>query len=1024
MGIKIGIINPNGLESILQTALDALVSAFANQNIKVHLCLYSDQLPKVDLLIGSYEKSPILKELVAMGLIPLDLSPESILIKELTLDDHTALWACAYDSRGLVYVLYELAERINAQSIPALYKSTVEKPAFKSRSVLHFLPLETIKNGGAFHRSYWRSYFEMLIQNRFNAFTLVLPSPAGAPIFPYLFSVPEHPEVNPYYISEDLRTANLNTIQEFAALAVESGLDFQLGFWGFYAGHARTAFKVPGLNKDNIDSYLYLALKQLLFACPEISGVEFKFQSLPLAPDFCLNTIIQAVLDRGNKTSLKLYTEQLTPEIVDLLTINEIKAQLTTESWGERLGLPYLKENVDSNGFQVTTSTVFPWGDPDYLYRLLPHLKARGYDHFYLILPDLDTQGEYERHWYQYHLYGRLTYHPGTTADILIRDFHRRFGKSGDELADFYHLRSKIIPLYNGIHHGQATRQELNTGGLLSLYLRTPVGDPTYFADCREYVQATLHQTELTKITPPTVADLLRQLGKEILERVQNLQEETPRTDQFFKLEWEQTLTEGKNLGYFALFHSEKLQAAIELAFFMETKDLFCLEQALHYLKEARMYWEKMDFIHRLEGRLIILEDEKRLQILLDEYRTRNAFLIGFDFGAVPTSLPENKTNPDIFSDFYIEEGFTFVDHLITYNPDLGYGWLNTAELKATPAPLVRLSENDLSATPVSNNPRLLPYENQLLNKMVWSRLPASFQVDLTPGFYQIRLTLCDRSPQARRHGPMDITVNEQIITEDLIVPPGKRLDLQETVEVTDGKLCFSFSSLPNHDWFISALTIHPVAPVITHTPVTTWVRKKPLAIRATVTGVNPIGQVILNYQSENERGYHMVMMNSTEANSYIATIPTAYLEQGSYINYYITALDNEGKEGSLGSFDTPLTVTVRKDADYIPAFFHFPPNLKAEDDSITLQCTIHPTTEVDTVMLYYRNKHENFTNQVKMERDHADEPYRTSLSQSQLLPDCLLQYSFVVKFKNGTLELFPNPLTSTPFFELKRRQD
>ncbi|HBR28485.1 MAG TPA: hypothetical protein DD789_03485 [Firmicutes bacterium] len=1024
MGIKIGIINPNGLESSLQTALDALVSAFANQNIKVHLCLYSEQIPKADLLIGTYEKSLILKELVETEQVPLDLSPEAIIIKELTLDDHTALWACAYDSRGLLYVLYELAERINAQSIPALYKPAVEKPAFKSRSVLHFLPFEAIKKGEAFPRSYWRSYFEMLIQNRFNGFTLVLPSPSGAPIFPYLFSVPEYPEVKPFHFPEDLRATNLKTLKEFATLTAESGLDFQLGFWDFYAGQLRPAFQVQGLNGDNLGSYLYLALKQILFACPEISGLEFKFQSLPLMPDFCLNTLIQAVLDTGNKTSLNFYTDQMTPEIVDLLNINEIKAQLTKESWGGKLGLPYLPEDGESSGFQLTTSTVFPWGDPDYLYRLLPLLKSTGYDRLSLILPDLDTQGEYERHWYQFHLYGRLTYHPGTTPDVLIRDFHRRFGKSGNELADLYHLRSKVIPLYNWVQAGQGTRQKLNTGGLLPFYLRTPSCDPTYFADCREYVQATLNRTELPKVTPPAVADQFHQCGTEILQRVQQLQEETSRSDQFFELEWEQTLTEAENLGHFALFHSAKLRAATELAFFMETKDLFCLEQALSYLKKARLYWEKLDFVHRFEGRLLILEDEKRLQILLDEYRTRDPFLIGFDFGTVPTSLPHNKAKSDIFPDYYIEEGFTFVDHLITYNPDIGYGWLNTTELKATPAPPVRLSEDDLLPTPAADTAALLPYENQLLNKMVWSRKPASFQVDLTPGFYQAKLTLCDRSPQARRHGPMSISINEQVITEELIVPPGKRLDLQVTVETRDGKLNFNFSCPPNQDWFISALTIHPVVPLITHTPVTTWVREKPLAIRATVTGVNPIGQVILYYQSENERGYHMLMMNSTVANTYVATIPTAYLEQGRMINYYITALDNQGKEGSLGSFETPLTVTVLKAGDYIPAFFHFTPNLKAEDDSVTLQCTIHPTAEVDTVTLYYRNNWENRINQVRLEREHADDPYRTILSGSQVLPDCALQYRFVVKFKNGVLELFPNPLTSTPYFEIKRRQD
>ena len=134
MGIKIGILNPDGLELCTQKAFAVLIDAFAQQNIKIQPCLYTEQLPQADLFIGSYKKSPVLKELVAAGKIPLPLTPEAIIIQELTINEHTALWACAYDTRGLLYVLYELAARINAQSVPALYRPACESPAFKRRT--------------------------------------------------------------------------------------------------------------------------------------------------------------------------------------------------------------------------------------------------------------------------------------------------------------------------------------------------------------------------------------------------------------------------------------------------------------------------------------------------------------------------------------------------------------------------------------------------------------------------------------------------------------------------------------------------------------------------------------------------------------------------------------------------------------------------------------------------------------------------------------------------------------------------
>lgn len=1048
MAIKIGILNPNGLELSAQKALDCLVHAFSQQNIKVHLCLYTDQIPKADLLIGAYTKSPILRDLVDQGQVPLTPAPEAILIQELTIGDQTPLWACAYDSRGLLYVLYELTERITAQSVPALYKPTQEEPAIKLRGVLDFIPSERLKNGWTLERDYWQSFFAMLIRNRFNCFTLVFNSSSGTPVFPYLLSVPEHPEVNLFPLPEAVRAGNLQVLKELSELASDSGLDFHLGLWNYYPGYPPLPFRVPGVNPENIGAYLYRSLKQLIFACPEIKGLEFKFQRAPLEPDFAFNSIVQAVLDTGNKLTLKFYTNQLTTDVIDLLQVSEVNTFLTREGWDGNCGLPYLRTEEEGNdlftdygpkiipAYQLTTPASLIWGDPDYFHQLLPVLKNHGYDCLQLIAPTSTGselvpalpvggkpfgQWEFARHWYRYILCGRLAYHPGTSGEVLIRDFHRRFGEKGNDLAELYRLTGKVLPLFHTIHKKPIPGSQFDTGGLLASYLRTPSGDPALFADCREYIRTILERTESTKIPPPVVVKELACLGQEIRQKAQELQNLTLYTSDEYVTEWKQTLEQAEMIGGFALFHSAKLQAAMELALFMETKDPFCLEKALHFLKEARLCWERLPFTARsADSRLLLMEDEKRLQILLAEYRKRGAFLVGFDFGGQPVST-DGEEEKNIYPDYYIEEGFTFLHAQAAYDPEIGYGWLNTRDLQATPAPAVRLSERDLFLAKAAGINQFHPYENQLLNKLIWSRQPASFQVDLNPGAYQVQLTFSDHSPEARRHGPMRVTVNDRILADELVVSPGKRVDLRETIEVTDGKLIFSFSCPPDQDWFISALTIHPVAPLIRHIPLNGWIREEPLSIRASVTGVNPIGQVILNYQTENERGYHMLIMTPVGNNGYLATIPAAYLEQGHLINYYITALDNRGKEGSLGSFDQPFSVPVRQTGALSPTLFHFPPSPADGEDLITLKCTVRPTTEVEKVIIYYINE-KNLTNQVMMERGDADDEYRVDLdlSGAQLLPPSLLKYRFVVKLKNGDQAFFPNPLISVPYFRLK----
>ncbi|NLC53970.1 MAG: hypothetical protein GX770_08400 [Firmicutes bacterium] len=628
------------------------------------------------------------------------------------------------------------------------------------------------------------------------------------------------------------------------------------------------------------------------------------------------------------------------------------------------------------------------------------------------------AHSEYKRHWYQFHLCGRLAYNPGTNSAVLIRDFHRRFGEKGNDLAALYHLTGKVLPLYNTFHKAVIPGPDLNTGGLLPFYLRIPTADPALFADCREYADATLNRTDLTKLTPPSVAAELGGLGREIIEKVRALRGVSLSAENHFVAEWEQTLLWAEITGCFALYHHAKICAALEMAYFSVTKDLNCLEKVLAFLKEARFCWTKLpSAIQCPEQRLLLLEDEKRIRNLLAEYRTRGVFLVGFDFGGLPVPTPSQELNQSVFPEYFVEEGFTLVHEQTTYDPERGYGWLNPTGLQATPAPTVRLGEHDLQITTETESNRPFSYDNLLFNKLVWSRTNASFQVDLNPGSYQVHLTFCDRSPKPRRHGPMQITLNDRVIVKDLVITPGQRIDLREIIEVSAGKLTLSFTCAPEADWFISALTIHPVAPVLTHRPITIWERGKPLAIQATVTGINPIGQVILNYQTENERGYHMVMMTPLSTDQFMATIPTVYLEQGNLINYYITAMDNQGIKASLGSFDQPFQVDLRNTIDHNPTFFHFPPG----PDDKTLKCTVRPASEskVENVTIYYKNADYKI-NQVTLERENAEDEYGISLSRLEQLPDHGTSYRFVVKFNNGELALFPNPLTAVPYFQLK----
>jgi hypothetical protein len=81
-----------------------------------------------------------------------------------------------HDSRGLVYALLELAERVEAATDPlaalAFAKPVAEQPANRVRSVMRLFTSEVEDKPWFNDREMWPDYLTMLATQRFNRFQL------------------------------------------------------------------------------------------------------------------------------------------------------------------------------------------------------------------------------------------------------------------------------------------------------------------------------------------------------------------------------------------------------------------------------------------------------------------------------------------------------------------------------------------------------------------------------------------------------------------------------------------------------------------------------------------------------------------------------------------------------------------------------------------------------------------------------------------------------------------------------------
>ena len=147
-----------------------------------------------------------------------------------------------------------------------------------------------------------------------------------------------------------------------------------------------------------------------------------------------------------------------------------------------------------------------------------------------------------------------------------------------------------------------------------------------------------------------------------------------------------------------------------------------------------------------------------------------------------------------------------------------------------------------------------------------------------------------------------------------------------EIITIKEGEhLAVEFSSRQGADWFISALTIRPAAPLIAHSPAVL----KPgfsQVFQATVTGVNPVTGVTLHYQAAAAGGYAQTPMRPAGNGLYRCELPPPATADGKITAYYITAFDNEGGEAACGSPEAPLTPRWQRPVRQIPYLIHHPP--------------------------------------------------------------------------------------------------
>jgi hypothetical protein len=401
---------------------------------------------------------------------------------------------------------------------------------------------------------------------------------------------------------------------------------------------------VWGVTSENLSSYNKTALKKFLQTFTELDGIQFRMHwesglKREETRDFW-KEIFSMCKTLRPEMRLDARAKGLPDKVIeDALTLG-VDLRITTKYWMEQMGLPFHPTHINVNNqkdrrhgyadllrypkrydihwrmWTGGTTRILLWGDPEYVktFAKSTHLyngqgfeingplatKMLGQPHdqkpFSLLNKDYQYYDwEFERYWHYYQVFGRLSYNPDTSPEIWHYEFEKRFGeKSAPFIENGLHLASRVLPrivascyLYRYFPTTRGWAEKMRMGDLPE-FATAEGSDIQLFANFEDAAKSIIDGTEMTKIHPRKNSMWFESVSKDILHKVSESEKyfQNPNNKEFIS-----TTTDLRILAHLALYYSKRIPAAVNYNLFKFSGDLFALDKAIAFEKEAIVAW-------------------------------------------------------------------------------------------------------------------------------------------------------------------------------------------------------------------------------------------------------------------------------------------------------------------------------------------------------------------------------------------------------------------------------------------------
>ncbi len=906
-------------------------------------------------------------------------------------------------------------------------RDTVESPSVRDRGVILFTMQKHQYEDRLHDESYWAKYLDMLADDRFNTIEVLFAYEANGyncPVYPFYIDVNEFPEVKVSGLSKADQQRNLSDLHRLVRMAHERGIRVAFGIWCHY--YRTTAAMTPvdrsrpaapdtvdGLNESNLVPYTIAAMGEFLREFHEIDEVQ-----LLMMDESGLKTsdmkefwreIYPALKRAAPNIQYELRAKGVSDDLIKQGIDLGLNIRVNTKFWTEQVGLPFLQTHVDPPD-QTTrrggyadmlkyprnyklhwtlwtsgTTRVLLWGDPEYVRRFSASTHLGGVEGFEIHEPlatkmagqsheekpfDLLSPAyryydyEFQRYWYFFQVFGRVSYNPRTPAEEWDHDFVARFGPDAAPFVKRGLQRaSQILPEITAYcqpaDHYPTTRgwPERQRQGDLPEYVEADPSDPQQFETIKDAADDILEGRASPKITPAQTSRWFERAAGEVRSLIAEAQRRAgPNPGK----EFTSTIVDLKMLSDLAEYHSHRAVAGLSYALFEKTHDLNALDDAIDKEAQAVGAWA---------------------QISLDA-----GDVYGFD---LMMGLPQ-----DDLSGHWRDELVKLRDGLAALRRQRDAYRLE-ARRAAGRYDLVGGTEDP-------------GYRHVTMFERAGGHLAT---LEVPDGRYEITVGIHDETAS---HGPMWIETNGSEYSDTFTVPAGQ--PVAKTMETTavDGTLKVFFDHATSADSYASTLAITRVDPVIAHVPVRRLTPGQDLRLRATIAGVAAI-KGVRAYFGNPRRGFSSAELQSDGA-VYSAIIPAAILGRGP--SYFLRATDSFGRESTFpeGGAVRPIPVLVTND-DMPPVLRTVPIVSAPALHPLRITARVRDPSGVKWVHLRYRgvSEHQDFK-LLNMLPTGKDNEYEATVPGEEIDPHFDFMYLFEVMDTAGNGKIYPDLAKETPY--------